>query len=94
MTRGTILSVDAMGGDHAPGVIVDGVAEFLKERPDSRVLLFGDEPSLTPLVAAHAGLSARCEIVHCEHKITSDMKPSQALRRGKGTPDSATYVVS
>jgi glycerol-3-phosphate acyltransferase PlsX len=36
MTRGTILSVDAMGGDHAPGVIVDGVAVFLKERPDSR----------------------------------------------------------
>ena len=85
MTRGTILSVDAMGGDHAPGVIVDGVAVFLKERTDSKILLFGDEPSLMPLVAAHPGLSDRCDIVHCDHKITSDMKPSQALRRGKGS---------
>jgi len=85
MTRGTILSVDAMGGDHAPGVVVDGVAVFLKDRPKSKVLLFGDEPSLTPLVAAHAGLSEQCEIIHCDHKITSDMKPSQALRRGKGS---------
>lgn len=85
MTRGTILSVDAMGGDHAPGVIVDGVALFVKERPDTHILLFGDEPVLEPLVAAHAGLMERCELIHSDQKITSDMKPSQALRRGKGS---------
>jgi glycerol-3-phosphate acyltransferase PlsX len=33
----------------------------------------------------HPGLSAQCEIIHCDHKITSEMKPSQALRRGKGS---------
>jgi phosphate acyltransferase len=85
MTRGTILSVDAMGGDHAPGVIVDGIAVFMKERPETKILLFGDEPALLPLVAAHPGLAQRCEIIHCDDKITSDMKPSQALRRGKGS---------
>ena len=85
MTRGTILSVDAMGGDHAPGVIVDGVALFLKERPEAKVLLFGDEPSLVPLLAGHADLAERCDVRHCDLKITSDMKPSQALRRGKGS---------
>jgi glycerol-3-phosphate acyltransferase PlsX len=74
-----------MGGDHAPGVMVDGVALFLRESPDSKILLFGDETALVPLVAAHDGLSGRCEIIHCDHKITSDMKPSQALRRGKGS---------
>ncbi len=85
MTRGTILSVDAMGGDDAPGMIVDGVALFVRERPESKVLLFGDEAALTPLVAAHSGLDGKCEIRHCDLKITSDMKPSQALRRGKGS---------
>jgi glycerol-3-phosphate acyltransferase PlsX len=85
MTRGTILSVDAMGGDHAPGVIVDGIAVFVKERPETKILLFGDEPALLPLVAAHPGLAQQCEIIHCDDKITSDMKPSQALRRGKGS---------
>ncbi|MCB9960774.1 MAG: phosphate acyltransferase PlsX [Hyphomonas sp.] len=85
MARGTTLSIDAMGGDHAPGVVVDGLALLVADRPDTRLILFGDEAALTPLVAAHPGLSGKCEIVHCEHKITSDMKPSQALRRGKGS---------
>ncbi|MCA8899798.1 MAG: phosphate acyltransferase, partial [Hyphomonas sp.] len=85
MTRETILSVDAMGGDHAPGVIVDGAALFVAQRPEAKILLFGDEPALAPLVAAHSQLAGRCTIEHCEHKITSDMKPSQALRRGKGS---------
>ncbi|MEZ5947352.1 MAG: phosphate acyltransferase PlsX [Hyphomonas sp.] len=85
MARGTTLSIDAMGGDHAPAVIVDGVAQFVAERPETKIILFGDEEALKPLVAALPGLSGRCEISHCEHKITSDMKPSQALRRGKGS---------
>tara|TARA_R110002096_G_scaffold168615_2_gene339547 strand:+ start:182 stop:1216 length:1035 start_codon:yes stop_codon:yes gene_type:complete len=85
MAEGTILSIDAMGGDAAPGVVVDGVAILLAERPDIAVLLHGDETVLAPLVAAHPALSGRCQLVHSDSVITSDMKPSQALRRGKGS---------
>ena len=85
MAEGTILSIDAMGGDAAPGVVVDGVAILLEERPDIAVLLHGDETVLAPLVAAHPALSGRCQLVHSDSVITSDMKPSQALRRGKGS---------
>ncbi len=85
MASGTILSIDAMGGDDAPGAIVDGTAMFVASHPDVSVLLFGDRSALEPLVRAHSVLSGRCTIEHCEHKITSDMKPSQALRRGKGS---------
>lgn len=74
-----------MGGDNAPGVIVEGVAQFLAARPQSRVLLHGDEARLGPLLEAHSGVADRCEIVHTDTAITSDMKPSQALRRGKGS---------
>ena len=85
MAEGTILSIDAMGGDAAPGVVVDGVAILLADRPDIAVLLHGDETVLAPLVAAHPVLSGRCQLVHSDSVITSDMKPSQALRRGKGS---------
>ncbi|MGE6696265.1 phosphate acyltransferase PlsX [Hyphomonas sp. NPDC076900] len=85
MQRKLTLSIDAMGGDAAPGVTIDGTAEFLAERPDAHVLLHGDEALLAPLVAAKPGLAAKVTIVHAAEKITSDMKPSQALRRGKGT---------
>lgn len=79
------LSIDAMGGDNAPRIVVDGVAQFLASRPQMRVLLHGDEAVLAPMMAGNAVLEARATIVHTDTKITSDMKPSQALRRGKGT---------
>lgn len=85
MQRKLTLSIDAMGGDAAPGVTIDGTAEFLAARPDAHVLLHGDEALLAPLVAAKPGLAGKVTIVHAAEKITSDMKPSQALRRGKGT---------
>lgn len=79
------LSVDAMGGDDAPGIVIDGIAELLAARPEMSVLLHGDEGALAPLVAAKPALAQRLTIQHAAEKITSDMKPSQALRRGKGT---------
>lgn len=80
-----MLSIDAMGGDHAPGIVIDGIADFLSRRPEASVLLHGDEAQLAPLVAARPQLATRWEIRHAAEKITSDMKPAQALRRGKGS---------
>lgn len=85
MQRKLTLSIDAMGGDAAPGACVEGAVEFLVARPDVHLLLHGDEAQLTPLVAARPQLKGRVTIRHAAEKITSDMKPSQALRRGKGS---------
>lgn len=85
MQRKLTLSIDAMGGDAAPGITIDGTAEFLAGRPDAHVLLHGDEAVLGPLVAAKPALAGKVTIVHAAEKITSAMKPSQALRRGKGS---------
>lgn len=85
MAKGTILAVDAMGGDHAPDVIVEGVASFLASRPDTHVRLHGDETRIRGLLEKHAAQAARIEVLHTDNCVTSDMKPSQALRRGKGS---------
>ncbi len=85
MQSSNTLSIDAMGGDNAPGIVVDGVAQFLESRPGMHVQLHGDEALLAPLVAGRPVLEARATIIHAADKISSDMKPSQALRRGKGS---------
>ncbi len=80
-----ILSIDAMGGDDAPGVVIDGLAILASENAEITFLLHGDEAVLNPLVASKTGLAGRATVHHSDTKIDSEMKPSQALRRGKGS---------
>ena len=75
-----------MGGDHGPSVVIPAVARALATLPGSvRVLLHGDEATLTAQVARCRGLAERVEVRHAERVIGMDEKPAQALRRGKGT---------
>ena len=83
MKREIIIALDAMGGDHGPGVVIPAAAMALERRPDTRYLLFGDEKILQPLVAAHPKLAARSTIVHCDVAVKMTDKPSQALRQGR-----------
>lgn len=88
MLDGLILSIDAMGGDDAPGIVVRGIEYFLKhegKQRRARFLLHGDQAQLDPLLKKAPMTRERCEIVHTDKWVTMDDKPSQALRRGKGT---------
>lgn len=79
------IAIDGMGGDHAPDVVVEGLALFAKEHRDSRFLLFGDEHRLKDLLGRYGGVAARTEIRHCERAVAMDEKPAQAVRQGRGT---------
>lgn len=88
MLDGLIISVDAMGGDDAPEIVINGVEHFLKKMGKgrrARFLLHGDEVELKPLLATAPLTAERSEIRHTELSIDMDAKPSQALRRGKGS---------
>ena len=37
------IALDAMGGDHAPGPIVTGAVEAVRDRADLTVVLVGDQ---------------------------------------------------
>ncbi len=76
----TVLSVDAMGGDHAPIAILDGCELFKKANPKTELILNGDEAVLKPLIAARPHL-ATSKIVHYPDAVTMEDKPSQAMRR-------------
>jgi glycerol-3-phosphate acyltransferase PlsX len=85
MSDDITLSVDAMGGDHAPEVPVEGMALLLARRPQTRFIVHGDEGRLAPLLASKPGLSAAVRVQHTMGQVAMDEKPAQALRRGKGS---------
>ena len=74
------MAIDAMGGDHAPDAIVAGLAIASERHPQARFLLVGDETRLAPLLARHKRAAAVCTVRHAPDVITSDMKPTAALR--------------
>ena len=88
MLDGLILSIDAMGGDDAPEIVIKGIEYFLKHEGKNRrarFLLHGDEAALAPLLAKAPNTKTRSQIRHTEKAVEMDAKPSQALRKGKGT---------
>jgi len=74
------LAIDAMGGDHAPAMVIDGLEIAAERHPKARFLLVGDENALAPLLASRKRAYAVCTIRHAPDVITSDMKPTAALR--------------
>lgn len=80
-----VISIDAMGGDHGPSVVIPGVARSRKLiMGNVRFLLHGDSAMLTEAVA-RAGVAGISEIRHAESVIAMDAKPAHAMRRGKGS---------
>lgn len=83
MTRKLVIALDAMGGDHAPGAIIDGAAIACERHPDASYLIFGDEAAIKPLLARHQRLAERAVIRHTDQVVSGDDKPGQALRHGR-----------
>ncbi len=80
------ISIDAMGGDAAPGCVVEGVAEVRRRMGDTaRFLLHGDQAELAPLLEATPAAAEVCEIRHTATYVSMGDKPSDALRRSRGS---------
>ncbi|MCU0885381.1 MAG: phosphate acyltransferase PlsX [Beijerinckiaceae bacterium] len=82
-TTHVTISLDAMGGDHGPSIVIPGAAIALERRPDSRFVIFGDEKLVLPLLDLHPKLKAVTTFHHTDISVKMDDKPSQALRAGR-----------
>jgi glycerol-3-phosphate acyltransferase PlsX len=85
MAQGLVISIDGMGGDHAPASVIDGVDIAAKRHRGGKFLLHGDPGRLQPLLAQRPAAAAASEIRAAEKVVAMDVKPSVALRQGKGT---------
>ncbi len=75
------VAIDAMGGDHAPGAIVDGACEAA-EAVGCRILLVGDEAAI--LATRPSGtLPERVTIRAAGQVIAMDDEPGAAVRKKK-----------
>ncbi len=72
MPKPVRISLDAMGGDHGPSVVVPGAALALERHPDLRFLMFGNEAIVAPLLNAHPKLKAATELRHTEMAIAME----------------------
>ena len=80
------IVVDAMGGDGAPAVEVEGAVAALAEGgPDLVIRLVGDEARVSAELA-RLGVSGekRLEIVHAPERIEMGEDPARQVRRKKG----------
>jgi glycerol-3-phosphate acyltransferase PlsX len=76
------VAVDAMGGDHAPGAIVQGAINAA--RKGLGVILVGPEALVREELARHrAGHSLPIEVVNAAEVIEMHDHPGQAMRRKK-----------
>ncbi|MBX3485532.1 phosphate acyltransferase PlsX [Phenylobacterium sp.] len=86
MTQLLVISIDAMGGDHGPSVVVPACAHALPGLPgDARLVLHGDEAAIRAEAQKCRLALDRVEIRHADKVIAMDEKPAQAMRRGKGS---------
>jgi phosphate acyltransferase len=77
------ISLDAMGGDFGPGVVIPGAAKALERYPDIKFIIYGIESECLPVLAKYPVLKSKAQFYNAEIAIAMDEKPSQALRRGR-----------
>ena len=74
------IGIDAMGGDFAPEVAVEGVVKALKKiGKDSRIVLFGDEARIRTLLKKHKCAAENFDIVGTTEVIEMGDHPAKAF---------------
>jgi glycerol-3-phosphate acyltransferase PlsX len=85
VARSLTVSIDAMGGDAGPGIVVTALMRTVQRHPGVQFLLHGDESQLNTLVARHPRLKDRVSVRHAPDRVSMEDKPSHVLRRGRDT---------
>lgn len=84
------LALDAMGGDHAPGIVLDAAVEALRRHPELHLILVGQESLLRDELARRTVLDdPRLAVHHASEVVAMDESPALALR---GKKDSSMRV--
>ncbi len=84
------IAVDAMGGDYAPSVVVEGAVRAAKKIP-YEIILVGDETRLIKEIKKYRSSPLSLSIHHCSEVIGMDESPAIACRQKK---DSSVMVAT
>lgn len=74
------IAIDAMGGDHAPQMVVEGAMRAIKNFDDIALTLYGDEQKIRSFLSDET----RITVVHTDQVVSMDEKAAiQKMRRDK-----------
>ena len=87
---GHTISIDAMGGDHGPDVVIPAAIRALSKHSGIKLILVGDENILTAKLKEYQVQNdSRFIIQHASQQVEMDESPALALR---GKKDSSMRV--
>ena len=74
------IAIDAMGGDHAPGCVIEGVALAISRgvAPAEELVLVGREEEIRPLLARHKVQGV--DVLHAPDIVAMDESAAAAIR--------------
>src|SRR3989338_7673973 len=78
------IVVDAMGGDHAPGVVIEGAVAAAREY-NAEVILVGDENTIKSLLKKARYSGGNISIEHAEEVIGMDEPAATSIRRKRNS---------
>lgn len=77
------VALDAMGGDHAPSVNIEGAIETVNEFEDIEIILVGDTALINQELQRKIYPAARLSLQHASQVVEMHESPSTALRKKK-----------
>ena len=83
MMEKTIVALDAMGGDNAPGEIVKGAVEAVLASEQVIVKLVGKEDIVNEELAKYEYDKERIEVVNATEVILTEEPPVKAIKSKK-----------
>ena len=81
MSSNKVISIDAMGGDNSPNVIIEGLSIALNNFDNFSVILYGDKDKINNEIKKNSINTNKVEIIHCNKVVPMDVKPIDAIRK-------------
>ncbi len=88
-----IIALDAMGGDNAPTIVIDGAALAIKENPNIFFNIFGDASIIENLINQHPILKENSNLIHTKEAVKGEDKLSEVIRNKETSMYLATLSV-
>lgn len=83
MENKTVVVVDAMGGDNAPGEIVKGAVGAVNKSDRVQVILTGKEDVIRAELSKYTYPEDRVSVLHASEVITTEEAPAFAIKKKK-----------
>ena len=74
------IALDAMGGDNAPHIVINGAVQAYKKNSNLFFLIYGDEEKVQPLISKHPELTDCSIFIHTPEFISNETKVASAIR--------------